>query len=73
MYITLLKNNFLKGAIYWIFGGQEEEVSNRIEAEKILENWSLYRPKFLKVMPTEYRRALEEIKAEKEGRIVAAE
>ena len=33
----LLKNNFLKGAIYWIFGGQEEEVSNRIEAEKILD------------------------------------
>ena len=42
-------------------------------AEEILNNWSFYRPKFLKVMPTEYRRALEEIKAEKEGRIVAAE
>ena len=30
----LLKNNFLKGSIYWLFGGQKEEVSNRIEAEK---------------------------------------
>ena len=42
-------------------------------AGEILKNWNFYRPKFLKVMPTEYRRALEEIKAEKEGRIVAAE
>jgi len=33
----LLKNSFLKGAIYWLFGGQKEEVSNRIEAEKILD------------------------------------
>ena len=33
----LLKNNFLKGAIYWLFGGQKEEVINRIEAEKILD------------------------------------
>ncbi len=42
-------------------------------AKDILNNWGYYRPKFLKVMPTEYRRALEEIKAEKEGKIVAAE
>ena len=33
----LLKNNFLKGSIYWLFGGQKEEVTNRIEAEKILD------------------------------------
>jgi len=33
----LLKNNFLSGSIYWLFGGQKEEVSNRIEAEKILD------------------------------------
>ena len=33
----LLKNNFLKGSIYWLFGGQKEEVINRIEAEKILD------------------------------------
>lgn len=42
-------------------------------AEKILNNWDIFRPKFLKVMPTEYRRALEEIKAEKLNKIVAAE
>ena len=41
--------------------------------EKILNNWEDFRPKFLKVMPTEYRRALEEIKAEKLNNIVAAE
>ena len=41
--------------------------------KKILDNWEDFRPKFLKVMPTEYRRALEEIKAEKLNNIVAAE
>jgi len=30
-------------------------------AKHILENWEAYRPKFLKVMPLEYRRALEEM------------
>ncbi|MBF96069.1 MAG: Lipopolysaccharide export system ATP-binding protein LptB [Alphaproteobacteria bacterium MarineAlpha9_Bin4] len=33
----LLKNNFIKGAFYWLLGGQKEEVNNRIEAEKILD------------------------------------
>ncbi|ADP70894.1 Glutamate synthase (ferredoxin) [Rhodomicrobium vannielii ATCC 17100] len=28
-------------------------------AKTILENWSLYLPKFVKIMPTEYRKALE--------------
>ncbi len=42
-------------------------------AKKILEDWDNFRPKFLKVMPTEYRRALEEIRAEKLNNIVAAE
>ena len=31
------------------------------QAAKILEHWEEYRPKFVKVMPTEYRRALVEI------------
>ena len=30
-------------------------------AKHILENWEAYRPKFVKVMPLEYRRALEEM------------
>ncbi len=33
-------------------------------AKKILDNWANYLPKFVKVMPTEYRRALLEIAAQ---------
>ncbi len=43
--------------------------SNR--ARDILENWSEFRPKFRKVMPVEYRRALEEMERMRMG--VAAE
>jgi glutamate synthase (NADPH/NADH) large chain len=32
-------------------------------AREILANWSQYLPKFRKVMPVEYRRALAELKA----------
>ena len=41
-------------------------------ADKILQNWSDYRPKFVKVMPTEYRRALSEIAAEQKNSGAAA-
>jgi glutamate synthase (NADPH/NADH) large chain len=30
-------------------------------AKEILENWETFRPKFVKVMPVEYRRALQEM------------
>jgi len=33
-------------------------------AREILDNWARYRPKFIKVMPVEYRRALQEIAAQ---------
>ena len=33
----LLKNNFIKGSVYWLLGGQKEEVENRLEAERILD------------------------------------
>ncbi|MDZ7657177.1 MAG: glutamate synthase-related protein [Sulfurimicrobium sp.] len=33
-------------------------------AKEILDNWASYLPKFVKVMPTEYRRALQEIAAQ---------
>ena len=36
-------------------------------------NWDYFRPKFVKVMPTEYRKALEEIEAAQNASIVAAE
>lgn len=42
-------------------------------AAEILDNWESYRPKFVKVMPTEYRRALAEIEAAQNAAGVAAE
>ena len=42
-------------------------------AAEILNDWEVFRPKFLKVMPTEYRRALEEIEAQQKASGVAAE
>lgn len=33
----LLRSNFFSGAIYWLSGAKNEEVNNRIEAEKILD------------------------------------
>ncbi len=42
-------------------------------AKEILGDWQLFRPKFLKVMPTEYRRALEEIEIQQKAAGVAAE
>ncbi len=41
-------------------------------ARRILENWSIYLPKFVKVMPTEYRRALLEVAAQQKNQEVEA-
>ncbi|MEQ1914765.1 MAG: glutamate synthase large subunit [Sideroxydans sp.] len=41
-------------------------------AKQILDNWSAYLPKFVKVMPTEYRRALLEIAAQQKSKEVEA-
>ncbi len=41
-------------------------------AKQILDNWSAYLPKFVKVMPTEYRRALLEIAAQQAKEVEAA-
>jgi glutamate synthase (NADPH/NADH) large chain len=40
------------------------------QAQRVLERWSEYRPKFIKVFPNEYRRALGELAAK--GRKIAA-
>jgi glutamate synthase (NADPH/NADH) large chain len=37
------------------------------QARLILENWEQYLPKFVKVMPVEYRRALQEMERERFG------
>ena len=42
-------------------------------AAHILENWNAYLPKFRKVMPVEYRRALAELAKEKAAAMQAAE
>jgi glutamate synthase (NADPH/NADH) large chain len=36
-------------------------------AREILENWDSFLPKFVKVMPVEYRRALQELQVEQTG------
>ncbi|MCE1238194.1 MAG: glutamate synthase large subunit, partial [Hyphomicrobiales bacterium] len=36
-------------------------------AKEILENWEVFRPKFVKVMPVEYRKALEKMQAERQA------
>ncbi|OGS91425.1 MAG: glutamate synthase subunit alpha [Gallionellales bacterium GWA2_60_18] len=41
-------------------------------ARDILDNWQRYLPKFVKVMPTEYRRALQEIAAQNGKQLEAA-
>jgi glutamate synthase (NADPH/NADH) large chain len=44
-----------------------------LRAKDILDNWAEYLPKFVKVMPVEYRRALQEIEQAQAGLSVAAE
>jgi glutamate synthase (NADPH/NADH) large chain len=54
----------LKGLIqrHLLYTGSER-------ARRVLENWAGYLPKFVKVMPTEYRRALTEMAQEKAAMI----
>ena len=49
------------------------EYTGSDKAAEIIDNWTHFRPKFVKVMPTEYRRALEEIEAVQNAGTVAAE
>ena len=41
-------------------------------AREILEHWDAYLPKFRKVMPVEYRRALAELAAQRGGEMLLA-
>ena len=56
--------DMLKGLIqrHLLFTGSER-------ARRVLENWSVYQSKFVKVMPTEYRRALTEMGQERAARV----
>ncbi|RBP15745.1 glutamate synthase (NADH) large subunit [Roseiarcus fermentans] len=44
-----------------------------LRARHVLENWDVYLPKFRKVMPVEYRRALAELAARNEHMLAAGE
>ena len=46
---------------------QHLHYTNSNRAREILENWSDYLPRFVKVMPVEYRRALLEMSAQQQG------
>jgi glutamate synthase domain-containing protein 3 len=44
---------------------QHARYTSSERAKTIIANWSVWLPKFVKVMPTEYRRALKELAAKK--------
>jgi glutamate synthase (NADPH/NADH) large chain len=46
--------------------------TNSTRGRDILDNWNQYLPKFVKVMPVDYRRALEEMQAAKTASLQAA-
>jgi glutamate synthase (NADPH/NADH) large chain len=47
--------------------------TNSEVAKRVLENWDTMMPKFVKVMPVEYRRALKEMQAQKNANPVASQ
>jgi glutamate synthase (NADPH/NADH) large chain len=52
--------------------GNHARATGSGRARRILENWDEYLPKFRKVMPVEYRRALAELAARDDRRMLAA-
>jgi glutamate synthase (NADPH) large chain len=58
--------------LHWLIARHARFAGSR-RAVHILKHWDLYLPKFRKVMPIEYRRALSELKAkEAEPPLLAA-
>jgi len=47
------------------------ELTGSTKAASILDDWATYRPKFVKVMPVEYRRALREMEEQRLGMVAA--
>ena len=47
--------------------GKHARYTNSDRAQEILDNWTDYQSKFVKVMPVEYRRALQEMQVEQTG------
>ena len=48
------------------------QYTNSSVAKNILDNWNSMLPKFVKVMPVDYRRALEEMKQTQADELAAA-
>jgi glutamate synthase (NADPH/NADH) large chain len=48
------------------------QYTDSARARRILERWSEYLPRFVKVMPVDYRKALEQMKAEQQAAAAAA-
>ncbi len=59
-HLGLADEAILKGLIE-----KHAQYTGSVTAKRILEHWSSYRAKFVKVMPHEYRRALTELAAQK--------
>jgi glutamate synthase (NADPH/NADH) large chain len=51
---------------------KQAHYTNSSVAQKILDNWNEYLPKFVKVMPVDYRRALEEMKRAQTAELATA-
>ncbi|EFO31433.1 ferredoxin-dependent glutamate synthase 1 [Roseibium sp. TrichSKD4] len=47
------------------------EYTGSTRAQEILDDWATFRPKFVKVMPVEYRRALREMEQQRLGMVAA--
>jgi glutamate synthase (NADPH/NADH) large chain len=56
--------------LHWMISQHGRHTGSKRAAE-ILADWKNYLPKFRKVMPTEYRRALKELKAQEQSEAVA--
>jgi len=51
---------------------KHKHYTNSARAEQILTNWDQYLPRFVKVMPVDYRRALQEMKQKQAAEAVAS-
>ena len=47
--------------------GKHHRLTGSIKAASILDNWDSYRSRFVKVMPVEYRKALQKMQEQADG------
>ena len=64
--LTVVVSALFLAALFGLLLGRKlgaRSISSNPRARDILENWSRYRARFVKVFPKEYRRALAELAA----------